>query len=231
MALFVVSTPIGNLEDITLRAVNVLKEADLIACEDTRQTNKLLHKYDIHKKLLSYHSYSSFKRTREIIDLLKNEKNVALVSDSGTPGISDPGYMLIAEALQHGIKVQSIPGPSAVTSACACSGLPCDRFVFLGFLPRRKIRAERLLTNALALNHTVVLYESPHRIKETLAHIQRLFGGSPHLVIAREMTKIFEEIIRGTVQEVCETIANREIKGEIVVLINNTIDKKSSVEA
>lgn len=223
MTLFVVSTPIGNLNDITLRALSILKEADIIACEDTRRTQKLLLNFNINKRLLSYHSYSSGKRTRDIIDLLKNNKNIALVTDSGTPGVSDPGYALIADAAKQGIPVQSIPGSSAVTAACACSGLPCDRFVFLGFLPRRKSRAVRLLKKAAELKQTVVIYESPYRIAETLKRLDALFGESLQVVVAREMTKKFEEILRGTVHEIYRKLTAREIKGEIVILFNTRV--------
>lgn len=218
MTLFVVSTPIGNLEDITIRALRVIKESDLIACEDTRRTQKLLYAYQIQKRLTSYHAHSNERRIREILEVLKQGKTVALVSDSGTPGISDPGYILIRRAIEQGIPVQSIPGPTALTAACACSGFPGDRFVFLGFLPRKKGKASRLLQESVKLNQTVLLYESPYRVCKTLDLLYELFGDTVEVVVARELTKKFEEILRGKIQEVNEKLKSKEIRGEIVIL-------------
>lgn len=222
MALFVVSTPIGNLEDISFRALRILKEASVIACEDTRRTQKILQYYQIKNRLISYHAHSNEKRTLEIVEDLRSGKDVALVSDSGTPGISDPGWDLINRAITHGIQVQTVPGPSAVAAACSCSGLPCDRFVFLGFLPRRKGRAARMLTSAYELQHTVVLYESPYRVSSTLGTLAELFGRNITVVVARELTKKFEEMIRGTVHDVQEILKGRKILGEVVILFKKS---------
>jgi 16S rRNA (cytidine1402-2'-O)-methyltransferase len=220
MTLYIVSTPIGNLEDITLRGLRFLKESDIIACEDTRQTVKLLNHYGITKPLISYHAHSSRKRTDEIIEVLRQGRQVALVSDGGTPGISDPGGKLAAEALEQGIPVQSIPGPSAVTAALAGSGFPADRFVFLGFLPRRSSRAAKLLGQAAGLGITIAFYESPYRTADTLELIQKVFGDTTMVAVARELTKKFEETIRGPVSQVREVVAQRKILGEVVILIS-----------
>jgi 16S rRNA (cytidine1402-2'-O)-methyltransferase len=230
MTLYIVSTPIGNLEDMTLRGLRLLKESDCIACEDTRQTIKLLNHYEIKKPLISYHAHSSRRRSDELLAALKQGKQVALVSDCGTPGISDPGGMLAALALENGIAVESVPGPSAVTAALASSGFPSDRFVFLGFLPRRSGRAGKLLQQAAVLELTIALYESPYRTAKTLALIQKLFGENILVAVARELTKKFEECIRGTVSHVLDIIKQREVLGEVVILIRAN-DNKSEIRS
>ncbi|MBU0951686.1 MAG: 16S rRNA (cytidine(1402)-2'-O)-methyltransferase [Elusimicrobia bacterium] len=221
--LYLVATPIGNLEDITLRAIRTLKEVDLIACEDTRRTKILLNHYAISKELVSYHSYSQNSKTDFLIENLLSGKNVAYVTDGGTPGISDPGEELVREALKNNITVESIPGPSALISALVCSGLPANGFIFLGFLQRKPGKIKKALKKAAELEKTIIFYESPFRIVKTIRLCKEIFAEAENTrcVIARELTKKFEEIIRGTLSEVYDDISQRkEIKGEIVALIN-----------
>ncbi len=221
----IVATPIGNLEDITLRALRVLKEVDVILCEDTRVTKKILQKYDINKATISYHSQSSFSKIEKIIGLLKEGKNIALVSDAGTPTISDPGVFLIRqikETLGDVVKIEPIPGPSAVITALSASGVPSSSFLFLGFLPHKKGR-KTLFREIKESKRTVVFYESPHRIMKTLNSLQLEFGETDvrKIVLAREITKIYEEFLRGTPNELIEKLeANPEKqKGEFVVVV------------
>jgi len=219
--LSLVSTPIGNLEDITLRALKVLKDCDIILCEDTRRTKILLEKYNIKKQLISCHSYNQTKRADLLIELLKNKKNVVYVTDSGTPCISDPGYELVLKAIENSFPIECIPGPTAFVPALVCSGLPTDDFVFLGFLPRKKSKINKLLASVSALKKTIIFYESPYRIKRTIEICKSIFKPETKLVIAREITKKFEEFIRGTIESVYNEILKRkEIKGEIVVLLH-----------
>jgi 16S rRNA (cytidine1402-2'-O)-methyltransferase len=222
--LYLVATPIGNLEDITLRALRVLRSADRIACEDTRQTRKLLDRYGIATPTISSHQHNEAERSRELIDDLKNGARIAVVSDAGTPGISDPGMVLAQAAIAEGIPVYPIPGASAVLAAVVASGLNTERFAFIGFLPP-KAGARRTaledLARATAERTTLVLYEAPHRIVETLADIEAVWGAACHVVLARELTKVHEEFLRGTVHEVREELARREsIRGEMVLLID-----------
>jgi len=218
--LSVVPTPIGNLEDITLRALRVLKDCDIILCEDTRRTKILLEKYNIKKQLISCHSYNQKKRVELLIELLKNNKNVVYVTDSGTPCISDPGWELVSKAIENNFCVECLPGPTAFVPALVCSGLPTDGFVFLGFLPRKKSKIKKLLTSVSSIKKTIIFYESPHRIKRTIELCKSIFKPETKLVIARELTKKFEEFIRGTIETVYNEILKREeIKGEIVVLL------------
>jgi len=218
MVLYIVSTPIGNLEDITLRALNTLKKVDIIACEDTRHSQILLKKYEIEKKLLSYHSHSGQSKIEKIIAELKAGKEVALISDAGTPGISDPAYTLIKAALEEGIKIEPIPGPTAFLAALVGSGLPMNQFVYLGFLPTKKGR-QTLLKSLAEEKRTVVFYESPHRIQKTLSQLEEFIGGERKIAIGRELTKLHEEFIRGTVTEIKEEFAERKPKGEFVVVL------------
>jgi 16S rRNA (cytidine1402-2'-O)-methyltransferase len=218
--LFVVATPIGNLDDITFRAVQTLKEADLIACEDTRHSLKLLNHYQIKKPLVSYHQHSKIKKVDYLIKELETGKSIALITDSGTPGISDPGQVLINKAIESGIEVVPVPGPSALTAALSASGLPTDSFLFLGFLPLKKGR-KRLLESLKGEKRTVVLYESPHRVIKTLDELETFLGKQVKVVIAREITKLFEEIARGTLEEVSIKLKNSTPKGEFVIVINN----------
>jgi len=220
-----VATPIGNLEDITLRAIRTLKECDIIACEDTRHSRILLDHYAISgKPLLSFYSYNQFSRMTEIINELKSGKNIALICDSGTPGISDPGAILASKAIDSGITVESIPGPAAIISALVSSGLPTNGFVFLGFLPKKPGKIKKLLLSAANMEKTVIFYESPYRILKTIQLCLEVFIENKFIskcVIARELTKKFEEFIRGDLQSVYNSLSQRkEIKGELVVLLS-----------
>src|SRR5215471_3177599 len=217
--LYLVATPIGNLEDITYRAVRILGEADVIACEDTRQTRKLLDHYGIQKPLVSYYEHNESRRAQELVTKLKSGATIAQVSDAGMPGISDPGYRVVKLALEHGIRVVPIPGPSALVAALAASGLPTDAFEFRGFLPAKAGQRRTALEQMRRLEHTVVFYEAPHRIEETMEDIVQILGGRRPVVIARELTKLHEEFIRGTAKEVLESVRRRELKGEITLLI------------
>jgi 16S rRNA (cytidine1402-2'-O)-methyltransferase len=218
-ALYIVSTPIGNLEDITLRALRVLREADLIACEDTRQTRKLLDHYGISKPAVSYHDHNEAARTAELIGRLEQGQNIALVSDAGTPLISDPGYRLVAAAIAAGITVVPIPGPSAVTGALAAAGLGTDSFRFCGFLPPKSSQRRKTFEELKQEPCTLVFYEAPHRILEALEDIHAVMPSRP-VVIARELTKLHEEFLRGTAAELHATLSARpSVKGEITLLI------------
>lgn len=218
--LYLVGTPIGNLEDITLRALRTLKEVDLIACEDTRQTQKLLDHYGIEKHTVSYHEHNELERAPELIVHLENGDNVAIVSDAGMPGVSDPGYRLVALAVRHHIRVVPIPGASAFLSALVASGLPTDSFRFGGFLPA-KSGARRDAIEALRdLPRTQIFYEAPHRIVETLQDVVEILGPHRHVVVAREVTKLHEEFLRGPARDVLASLAERDdVKGEITLLI------------
>ncbi len=217
--LFLVSTPIGNLEDMTVRALRMLQEVDIVACEDTRNTGMLLKHLGIEaKKLLSYHSYSSNDREDYIISLLMSGNTIALVSDAGTPGISDPAYSLVRKAIESNITVSPIPGASAILSALVCSGLPTHTFTYLGFLPVKKGRQTLLATLPLYL-HTVVIYESVHRIERTLSDLAKVLGPDRHVVIGREITKKFEEFARGTLGEFTNGTKKFEKKGEFVICL------------
>jgi len=222
--LYLVATPIGNLEDITYRAVRVLGEADLIACEDTRQTRKLLDHYHIHKPTISYHDHNEMERTEDLTARLLAGETIALVSDAGMPLVSDPGYRLVRAAIDAGIGVHPIPGPSASLTALAASGLPTDSFHFGGFLPPKTGQRARLL-EALAEEHaTLIFYEAPHRILESLEAIQAALGPRP-VVVAREITKIHEEFLRGTAAEIHAQLAARDaVKGEITILIGKAME-------
>ena len=217
--LYIVSTPIGNLKDITFRAVEILKSADLIACEDTRRTKKLLNNYNINAPLTSYFEYNKIKKADYIIETLIKGKSVALVSDAGTPGISDPGYLLISRAIKHDIKTESVPGPSAIISSLVVSGLPVDRFVFEGFLPNKSAARKKKLQTFANETRTIIFYESVHRIIKTLADITEVLGNI-NLVCVRELTKKFEEIKRGRAKQVLEYFSSKKPKGEFVILIN-----------
>ena len=217
--LYVVATPIGNLEDITYRAVRLLGAADLIACEDTRQTRKLLDHYGIRKPVISYHEHNEAGRSGELAERMRAGEVVALVSDAGMPLISDPGYRLVRAALEMGIEVQPVPGPSAALAALSASGLPTDTFYFGGFLPAKAGQRARFLEALAGQTATLVFYEAPHRILETLEAIERVLGPRP-VVVARELTKVHEEFLRGTAGEVRATLAARDaVKGEITLLI------------
>ena len=217
--LYVVATPIGNLEDITYRAVRVLGEVDLVACEDTRQTHKLLEHYGIRKPTVSYHEHNEAERTAELLVRLGEGAAVALVSDAGVPLVSDPGYRLVHAAVDAGIRVEPIPGPSALLAALAASGLPTDAFHFAGFLPPKAGQRARALEAFRNETATLIFYEAPHRIVETLRAIAEVLGPRP-VVVAREITKLHEEFLRGSAQEVRAALEARDaVKGEITLLV------------
>jgi 16S rRNA (cytidine1402-2'-O)-methyltransferase len=218
-SLFIVATPLGNLKDITLRALEVLKGSDLIAAEDTRRTQKLLSAYDLHIPLTSYHENNKIKKIPFLIERLKQGHQISLVTDGGTPGISDPGRELVRAAQEEKILVVPIPGPSALTCGLSASGLPGDSFVFLGFLPRRKSRRRKILEEMKNQTRTVILYESPHRIRELLREIQEVMG-EREAVLARELTKVYEEILRGPISQLMAHLAVREAKGEFCLLLS-----------
>jgi 16S rRNA (cytidine1402-2'-O)-methyltransferase len=219
---YVVATPIGNLEDITLRALRILKEVDLVLCEDTRVTGKLLGKYEIGTPTMSYHSQSKLSKIEKIIEMIQEGKTLALVSDAGTPAISDPGCFLVAKIKDHlpETKVITIPGPAAVTAALSISGMPSSDFLFLGFLPHKKGR-ETLFKEIADSSRTVAFYESPHRILKTLESLQKHLGPTRKVAVARELTKIYEELFIGNPEEALSFFKNNEgkIRGEFVVMI------------
>ena len=218
--LYLVATPIGNLEDITLRALRVLKQADVIACEDTRQTQKLLNHYSVTTRTTSYHEHNEITRSAELVLELEQGARIALVTDAGMPGISDPGFRLISLAIRHHIPVVPIPGASAFLSALVASGLPTDSFRFSGFLPAKRGQRRQLIESIRESERTQVFYEAPHRVIEALEDIAEILGGQRHVVIAREVTKIHEEFLRGHAADVLETLkARADIKGEITLLI------------
>ncbi len=217
--LFIVPTPIGNMEDITLRAIRILKEVDLILAEDTRQTSKLLRHYDISRPMSSYHKHNEHLIVEYLADRILKGENLALVTDSGTPGISDPGFLLVRECLKKNIEVECLPGATAFVPALVNSGIPCDRFSFEGFLPQKKGRQKKLDI----LQHetrTMIFYESPFRLVKTLEEFSRIFGDSRSTSVSRELTKIYEETKRGTLQQLIEYFKQKEVKGEIVIVIS-----------
>ena len=216
--LYLVGTPIGNLEDITFRALRTLKEVDVIACEDTRRTQQLLNYYSIHTPTLSYHEHNELTRAPELIIQLEEGSHIALVSDAGMPVISDPGYRLVHLAIRHNIPVIPVPGASAFLAALAAAGLPVDKFRFLGFLPSRKSARRKALEELKGATKTLVFYEAPHRAVESLEDIREVLGDVP-LVVAREVTKLHEEFLRGTASEMVARLKKRPVKGEITVLV------------
>ncbi len=219
-ALYLVATPIGNLEDITLRAVRVLKEVDVIACEDTRQTQKLLNHYGIATRTISYHEHNEMTRSAELVKEMQEGASIALVTDAGMPGISDPGFRLISLVIRHHLPVVPIPGASAFLAALVASGLPTDSFRFSGFLPAKRGERRAALEAIRNSPRTQVFYEAPHRVVETLTDVCEVLGSARHVVIAREVTKLHEEFLRGRAGEVLETLKARDgVKGEITLLI------------
>lgn len=216
--LYIVPTPVGNLEDITLRALKVLKQVDLILAEDTRTTSVLLKHYDIHTPLRAHHRNNEHRSVSGIVEELEGGKDIALVSDAGTPGISDPGFMLSRECRARGVEVTCLPGATAFVPALVSSGLPCDRFVFEGFLPLKKGRSTRL-SELAAERRTVVLYESPVRLPRTLRQLVEYFGADREAAVCREISKMFEEIKKGTLSELAEYFEQNKPKGEIVIVI------------
>jgi len=216
--LYIVATPIGNLEDITLRALRILREVDLIACEDTRQTLKLLRHYGIRRPLISYHEHNQRKRAEDLIARLKQGQNVALVSDAGTPLLSDPGDVLLERAIAEGIPIVPIPGPSAVTAAVMAAGLPVRRFLFVGFLPAQRGPRRAELERLKAIPYTLIFFEAPHRVAETLADMREILGDRP-AVLARELTKVHETFERATLSDLAERVQETPVRGEIVLLV------------
>ncbi|MBI4090059.1 MAG: 16S rRNA (cytidine(1402)-2'-O)-methyltransferase [Candidatus Kerfeldbacteria bacterium] len=218
--LFVVGTPIGNLDDISRRALSTLESVNLVACEDTRVTKKLLDRYGLKPKLMSVHQHSGSAKIDEVIAGLKHGQHVAVVTDAGTPGVSDPGGLLVAAAYDAGIKVVAVPGPSAVTAALSVSGLPTNRFTFLGWLPHKKGR-ETMLQAIVASKYTVAFFESPHRIMRTLEKLKELLAADRTVVVARELTKVFEEVVRGSAGYVYDVFRDNpdRVRGEFVVVV------------
>ena len=216
--IYLVPTPIGNLEDITLRAIRLLKEVDLILAEDTRVSIKLLKHFEIGTPLQSFHMHNEHKKVETVVEQLKNGKTVALISDAGTPGISDPGFLLVREALKEGMEVQCLPGPTALIPALVQSGIPCDRFVFEGFLPPKKGRQTRLEQMALEIR-TQVFYESPHKLLKTLEQLVTFFGANRSIAVVREISKLYESTFRGSAQEGLDFFEVHPPKGEFVIVV------------
>ena len=231
-ALYIVGTPIGNLEDITLRALRVLKEVDVIACEDTRQTQKLLNHYAIRTRTTSYHEHNEMIRSAELVKQMQEGASVALVTDAGMPGISDPGYRLITLAIRHQIPAVPVPGASAFLSALVASGLPTDSFLFSGFLPAKRGERRAALQAVKNSPRTQVFYEAPHRIVETLADVVEILGEARNVVVAREVTKVHEEFLRGRAVEILKKLQLLEaVKGEITLLVDKADEQDAKLAA
>jgi len=225
--LILVPTPVGNLKDITFRAVEILKEVDLILAEDTRTTSVLLKHFDIQNTMSAYHKFNEHKQVQNIIEKLQSGLSVALVSDAGTPGISDPGFLIVRECLKNNIPVETLPGATAFVPALVNSGLPCERFCFEGFLPQKKGRQKRL-KELSEEKRTMVFYESPYRLIKTLQQFSDLFGEDRQVSVSRELTKIYEETVRGSLTEVISYFNSNTIKGEIVIILEGFDTKKTS---
>lgn len=216
--LFIVSTPIGNLEDMTFRAVRVLKEVNLIAAEDTRHTRKLLSHFDIHTRMESFHEHNEQVAAGRFVEILKSGKNVALVSDAGTPAISDPGFRLVRAAIEASIEVEAVPGASAVITALAVSGIPTDQFTFIGFLPDKGGKRKNKLTELKDLQHTLVFYVSKWKVEKVLSDMIEVFG-ERNAVLCRELTKMHEEVVRAPLSKILENVKGREVKGELTLVV------------
>ncbi len=223
MALYIVATPIGNIKDITLRALETLKEVDLILCEDTRHSGQLLHNYKIKKPLLSFHEYNELTRIPEIIQRLKNGENIALISDAGTPLISDPGFKLVRAAREEGIDVKTIPGPASAIAAMSISGLPTDKFLFVGYQPKTSGKREKLLETLVEIKNklptSIIFYESPHRVDKLLEELSKVFPES-QVSVQRELTKIHETVLTGSINEVRKQLTGKSHKGEFTIVLN-----------
>lgn len=228
--LYVVPTPVGNLEDITFRALNVLKSADLILAEDTRTSSVLLKHFDIHTPCKSHHKFNEHETSDAMAEQIRAGLTVALISDAGTPGISDPGFMLVRACVERGVEVQCLPGATAFVPALVDSGLPCDRFYFEGFLPQKKGRQTRLKLLA-EQDHTMIIYESPYRLVKTLEQLAEYLGADRRASVSREISKKFEETRRGTLAELIASFKEREGKGEIVIIVSGTESQKSKAES
>ena len=228
--LYVIPTPVGNLEDITLRAVRMLKEADFVLAEDTRTSSKLLKHFDIQVPMYSHHKFNEHKTSASLVDRIRDcEKHVALISDAGTPAISDPGFMLVRECVKNGVEVQCLPGATAFVPALVCSALPCDKFVFEGFLPQKKGRQTRLnfLKNE---ERTIIFYESPYRVLKTFTQLAEVFGGDRQAAAVREISKLHEECVRGTLDELVAHFTKNEPRGEFVLLVGGVEDARAKNE-
>ena len=219
LCLSIVPTPIGNLNDITYRAIKVLKDSDIILCEDTRISKRLLDKYSINKPLYSYHIHNEHKVVEKYIQYIISGKKVSLISDAGTPGISDPGYLIIRESIKKNIEIDCLPGPTAFVPALINSGISSDKFVFEGFLPKKKGRMSRI-EFLKEEKRSIIIYESPHRIKRLIEELKAVFGGQRLVSISRELSKIHQENIRGTLDEVDKNLESKNIKGEVILIIN-----------
>ncbi|MEC8221578.1 MAG: 16S rRNA (cytidine(1402)-2'-O)-methyltransferase [Bacteroidota bacterium] len=219
LCLSIVPTPIGNLNDITYRAIKVLKDSDIILCEDTRISKRLLDKYSIDKPLYSYHIHNEHKVVEKYIQYIISGKKVSLISDAGTPGISDPGYLIIRESIKKNIEIDCLPGPTAFVPALINSGISSDKFVFEGFLPKKKGRMSRI-EFLKEEKRSIIIYESPHRIKRLIEELKAVFGGQRLVSISRELSKIHQENIRGTLDEVDKNLESKNIKGEVILIIN-----------
>ncbi len=229
--LYIVSTPIGNLEDITLRALNILKEVDLIACEDTRTSKKLLSRYQIQKPLTSYHEHNEIEKAKELLSLLQEGKSVALITDAGTPGVSDPGFRIVKLASENGIQVVPIPGASAAIAALSISGLPTSSFTFLGFPPKQNKKLIEYLERVKGYPETLIFYESPKRIIKTLEAITEVFGDR-NASISREITKMYEETLRGFLSEIKSTLESRDsLKGEFILVVEGDTREKADFDS
>ena len=227
--LYLVPTPVGNFEDITMRALRILREADLILAEDTRTSGNLLRHFDIKNAMLSYHKFNEHQTVESVVNRLRGGETVAVVSDAGTPGISDPGFLVAREAIRAGIEVVTLPGATAMVPALVSSGLPCDRFCFEGFLPQKKGRQSRL--KALATEpRTMVFYESPHRVVKALAQMIEVFGAERPVRVCREISKIHEESVRGTLAEALEHFQTNEPRGEFVIVVGGYEENRQSEE-
>jgi 16S rRNA (cytidine1402-2'-O)-methyltransferase len=227
--LYIVATPIGNLEDITLRALRILKEVDLIAAEDTRHARILLQRYEIRTPLTSYHEHNERAKARPLVERLLGGEKIALISDAGTPAISDPGYRLLVEAIGAGIKVIPVPGPSALVAALSASGLPTDRFAFEGFLPAKKQERKDRLKKLARDPRTLIFYEAPHRLKESLADVLEMLGDR-QIAVGREISKMHEEFLRGRVSEIFAQLADREVRGELTLVVRGCAESEVSQE-
>jgi len=216
--LYIVPTPIGNLEDITLRSLRILREADTILAEDTRVTKKLLDHYDIHKPLMSYHQHNEHQQLNNYISLIERQNSVAIVSDAGTPSISDAGFLLVRACIQHNIAVECLPGATAFVPALVNSGFPTDKFYFYGFLPHKKGR-KTAIEKLATIKETIILYESPFRLIKTLEELKNILGEDRQVCVCRELTKLYEETIRGRISEVIAYFSKKTVKGEIVIVI------------
>ncbi|MCD6250330.1 MAG: 16S rRNA (cytidine(1402)-2'-O)-methyltransferase [candidate division Zixibacteria bacterium] len=229
--IYLVPTPIGNMGDVTARAAEVLASVDLVACEDTRNSGGLLKKLDIKKKLISYHEFNEIDRAQKLVDAVRGGQSVAVITDGGSPGISDPAYRVVRAAIDAKLNLVALPGPCAIIPALTASGLPTDRFFFEGFLPNKSAAREKRLTELETLPHTLIFYESPHRVHKSLAAMLEVYGDR-NACLAREISKKFEQFIRGPLSEIIETIDNRTVKGEIVLIVAGTgmRRKKPSIE-